>query len=295
MPISSLSITTSTFFEWLTKTNQLIVIANLSTEGQQNSTGTLTLTNDSNLNGGVTLNVASGMIKGDGGLLSNVGVASLESNTFAVVSNSATITVSQSPAFLGGTVYLDIGDLSTSVLDQSTANIASANSVNTAMNQATYATLNGASAYNRGNTAFFQANVAYTQANTGISDAAAASTKAGVAHDKANSAFAAANNAVTDYSPAFNQANAAFARANTANVNAANASFMSTGTVISARISGSYTGITAVGTLTSLTSSGVIYSTSGGFRWPNGTTVPNLTVSTSAPSGGVNGDIWIQI
>lgn len=45
-------------------------------------------------------------------------------------------------------------------------------------------------------------------------------------------------------------ANTAYDKANSANINAADASFLTTGTVGSARISGSYTGITGVGTLT---------------------------------------------
>ena len=44
-------------------------------------------------------------------------------------------------------------------------------------------------------------------------------------------------------------ANTAYDKANSANINAADASFLTTGTVGSARISGSYTGITGVGTL----------------------------------------------
>jgi len=261
MALANVSVSTSTFFEWLTRTNQLITIANRLTEGQANSSGTLTLTNAGGVNGGVTLNVASGLIKGDAGLATNLRSAALDTNSFSLVSNSSTITVvGGSGAVLGSTIYLEIGTLSNSVADQSSSNIASAQSVN-------------------------------------------------VAHSTAITALNAANNAVTDFSPAFNQANtalalagnansnaaAAFDRANTVNINAANASFMNTGTVLSARLSGAYTGITAVGTLTGLNVSAVIHSTSGGFRFPNGNTITNWTVSTSNPTGGSDGDVWIKV
>lgn len=295
MPITSISITTSTFFEWMTKTNQLISIANLGTEGQSNSTGTLTLTNDGDVNGGVTLNVAAGLIKGDGGLLSNVSVSSLDANTINLVSNSATITVSQSPAFLGGVIYLDIGSLSTDVNDTAAANIASALSVNTAMNQATYASITANASFGQANGAYTRGNTAWNAANNSNVYAATVNTRAAAAHDKANAAYAAANTAVTDYSPAFDKANTAFAAANTANVNAANATFMTTGTVLTARMTGEYTGITRLGTQTGLVVSNTIVSTSGGFKFPNGNTITNWTVSTSSPSGGTNGDVWIII
>ena len=45
-------------------------------------------------------------------------------------------------------------------------------------------------------------------------------------------------------------ANAAYDKANSANINAADASYLTTGTVPTGRLSGSYTGITGVGTLT---------------------------------------------
>jgi hypothetical protein len=262
MALANVSVTTSTFFEWLTRTNQLIVVANRLTEGQANSTGTLTLTNAGGVNGGVTLNIASGVIKGDAGLVTNVSTGALTTNSFSLVSNSSTITiVGGSDAELGDTIYLEIGSLSESVFDTSNANIASALSVSTA-------------------------------------------------YDHANAAYNQANNAVTDYSPAFDQANtatalagnananaaAAFDKANTVNINAANASFMNTGTVLSARLSGAYTGITALGTITTvLTVANTISSTDGGFTFPNGNTVTNWTVSTSDPSGGTNGDVWIKV
>jgi hypothetical protein len=75
-------------------------------------------------------------------------------------------------------------------------------------------------------------------------------------YDKANSAnyfaylvnantVAAFDKANTGYTIAYN----AYDMANTANINAANASYLSVGTVPSARISGPYTGITGIGTV----------------------------------------------
>jgi len=62
-------------------------------------------------------------------------------------------------------------------------------------------------------------------------------------------AFNTANSAGGVAASAFGQANLAFNTANTAN-SALNATNLTSGTVASARISGSYTGITGVGTLT---------------------------------------------
>ena len=66
MAIANVEISTSTFLDWVTKTNQILVIANRLTEGQANTTGTFKLTNAGGVGGNITLNVASGMIKGDG-------------------------------------------------------------------------------------------------------------------------------------------------------------------------------------------------------------------------------------
>lgn len=122
-----------TFLTWLTRFNQGLFISNLVTEGQLNTSGIIKITNPSLLDGGISLNVANGYIKGDGGYISNVRSSSLSSNSIQHISNSATLTVTQTNSGrLGSTVYFDIGTLSTSVADTSIANIASANSVNTA-------------------------------------------------------------------------------------------------------------------------------------------------------------------
>lgn len=140
-----------------------------------------------------------------------------------------------------------------------------------AYDQANVATAAAGAGFNAANGAFINSNAAFNAANAGFDKANSATTIGSAAYDQANSAttigsaaYNQANAATTIGSSAFNAANAgfdtansavtigsaAFDKANTANVNAANASFLSTGTVDPARISGSYTGITGVGILT---------------------------------------------
>ena len=150
-----------TFDLWRTRFNQTVIISNLITEGQANTTGTLTISNPSYINGNVSLNVSNGVIRVSGNTFS--------SNAVPLISNSATLTISGTGR-LGTPVYFDIGTLSISVLDKSIANIASANSVNTAYNTATsaFAVANAAFAVaNTGNGAIYIANLAFDMANTG--------------------------------------------------------------------------------------------------------------------------------
>lgn len=147
-----------TFDLWRTRFNQTVIISNLITEGQANTTGTLTISNPSYINGNVSLNVSNGVIRVRGNTFS--------SNAVPLVSNSATLTISGTGR-LGTPVYFDIGTLSISVLDKSIANIASANSVNTAYNTATSAFAVANAAFNTGNGAIYIANLAFDLANTG--------------------------------------------------------------------------------------------------------------------------------
>ena len=157
-----------TFDLWRTRFNQTVIISNLITEGQANTTGTLSISNPNYINGNVSLNVSNGVICVSGNTFS--------SNAVPLVSNSATLTISGTGS-LGTPVYFDIGTLSISVLDESIANIASANSVNTAYNTATsafYAANNAHDAANAafavantGNGAIYIANLAFDMANTG--------------------------------------------------------------------------------------------------------------------------------
>ena len=107
------------------------------------------------------------------------------------------------------------------------------------------------------NAAFARANAAIASANAGMAIANASYAFANSAHAVANLAFTHANNAYstantarTEAAASFVTANQAFARANSASAQAANADFLTTGTVDTNRISGSYTGITGVGTIT---------------------------------------------
>jgi len=66
-----------------------------------------------------------------------------------------------------------------------------------------------------------------------------------------------------------------------ANLTSLNASNISSGTLASARISGSYTGITAVGTLTSLTTSGTLTYSLGSLGTTSGTVITAWSVSAT--------------
>jgi hypothetical protein len=128
---------------------------------------------------------------------------------------------------------------------------------NTARTHANVSFENANAAFDQANTARTHANAAHLTANAAFDQANTARTHANTAHLTANAAFDQANTARTHANTAhltanaaFDQANAAYAAANTASSNAANASLISTGTLPSGRLTGSYTGITGVGTLT---------------------------------------------
>ena len=91
---------------------------------------------------------------------------------------------------------------------------------------------------------------AFAAANTAQTTAVAAFAKGNTALSLAQVGYGQANTATTNAAAADSKAVSAFAQANTALTDARNASAMTSGTVASARIAGSYTGITGVGTLT---------------------------------------------
>lgn len=171
-----------TFLTWMNKTNETIDVANLATEGQLNTSGTITITNAGGVNGGVSLNVASGMIKGDGGLLSNLNVSTtniknnqLANDNIKFASNSGPLRLVVSGpannANLGTTVYFTVTP-SSDLGDVSTTNIASANVVNTSyeLARAAYNAANSgassAAAFDKANSANVLAKGAYDAANT---------------------------------------------------------------------------------------------------------------------------------
>lgn len=99
------------------------------------------------------------------------------------------------------------------------------------------------------NAAYAFANSAHTIANLAFTHANGAYASANAGQATANAAYAFANSAHSTANLAFTHANNAYALANSATAQAANASFLTTGTVPTGRLSGSYTGITGVGTI----------------------------------------------
>lgn len=210
----------NTFLEWMIKTNQLIVLNNQMTEGQHNTSGTIRITGGG-LSGNVSLNVANGLIRGDGGLIVNVRSSSLETNTINIMSNSASITVSSTNGGrLGSRIFLELAPLSTNAADQSPSNIATAQLANyisvtsgDAFTKANSATITAAAAFAVANSAAAAAEVtatlasAYGQANTASLEAGGAHSKANTVETTAIAAFAKANSATTTASGAFGKAN----------------------------------------------------------------------------------------
>lgn len=148
---------------------------------------------------------------------------------------------------------------------------------------AAYATANSSTV--NGGAAFDAANGAFTKANTADTTAIAAYNQANTATAIGSAAFNNSNSAFSAASAAYNQANtgttiasAAYNKANTADTNAANASYLSVGTVPSSVVSGSYTGITGVGTITTGT-------------W-NGSTIDVSHGGTGATSFTTNGIVY---
>lgn len=117
--------------------------------------------------------------------------------------------------------------------------------------------------YDLTNSAFTVLNAAYTSANAnyvvtnsafGVANAAwnmlnIAYTTVNANYTSTNAAYIVVNAAYTSVNAAYTHANGAFDRANTADLHAANASYMNTGTVPAALVTGTYSGITGVGTI----------------------------------------------
>lgn len=114
------------------------------------------------------------------------------------------------------------------------------------------------SGFNTANLAFNHSNSAYAAVNAAFITANAGFNTANLAFNNSNSGYEAAN-------AGFITANLAYDKANTANVNAGNASFLTVGTVPSARLTGDYSGITGLGTIVSGTwNADIIQVTYGG-------------------------------
>lgn len=117
-------------------------------------------------------------------------------------------------------------------------------------------------------------NVSITSTAADGPGVAAAFDTANAAGVTAVAAFAKANSATTLGAAAFGKANSALAN--------------TTGTLAGT--------LTLTGSLVAVTNvQGVYIKGTSGIVFPNGNTITNYTVSTAAPSGGNNGDIWLKI
>lgn len=146
------------------------------------------------------------------------------------------------------------------------------------------------------NDAFSHAATAHGTANASYAFANSAHTVANGAYSHSNAAYAFANSAHTVANGAYSHANAAYDQANTANVNAANASFLTTGTVPTGRLSGSYTGITGVGILTlgdwNANTINVLYGGTGMTSFTqNGVLFGNTTGALKVSAAGTEGQV----
>jgi len=107
------------------------------------------------------------------------------------------------------------------------------------------------SSYDAANAGFTAANAAFLNSNVSYNSANAGQLTANSAYNAANAAFLNSNSAYDSANAGQLTANTAYDKANTANVNAGDASFLTVGTVPSARVTGDYSGITGLGTIIS--------------------------------------------
>lgn len=153
---------------------------------------------------------------------------------------------------------------------------------NAAFAKANASTTTSGAAFDQANTARVHANTAHASANAGMAIA--------------NASYAFANSAHAIANLAFTHANGAYALANSATAQAANASFLTTGTIDTDRLSGSYTGITAVGILTSgVWNASTVQVSFGGTGATtltlNGVMIGNGTNPVSATAAGTEGQV----
>ena len=278
MPISNVALT-DTFDEWRNKTNQLIV------QGDQ--------------------------------ILINIGDLYPRTNSIMFNANNS-YNVANFSAVQANTARLH-------------ANVAF-EQANTARTHANTAHEQANTARNHANTAFNVANISFVQANTGLTQANTARDHANAAHVQANTArihanvsFEQANTARIHANIAFNQANTARDTANSALPNTTstfNGTLTLTGNLNSRRVivsfaqesantpsysfagapySGIYTtGANSFALATSsnarmeITSTGRITG-NGSFGSTGFNGHGDRYVSTSAPSGGLDGDIWYKV
>lgn len=224
----------NTFDEWRIRTNQVITSLNTINEANASLSGSITITNPLGYNSNVSLNVSSGMIKGDGGLLTNL-QSSIVASAAYNVANAAFNTANAAPQTARVNTIFTVANAAFDAANNAgSIEVGNTTPVTPTSGDLWWNTNYGRLLlyYDDGDTAqwvdtnpgasvgpvFDVANAAFAAAN-----AAPNSARVNTIFTVANAAFDAANNAVTDYSPAFNKANdaytianAAFAKANTA-------------------------------------------------------------------------------
>jgi hypothetical protein len=149
MPITTVSLT-NTFDEWRIKTNQTIVALDDDStgilRGNTTLTGSIILTNPNKYGSNVTLNVSSGMIKGDGGLLTNLtfqGVNTIQNVVTVIYNTSNTVYNLTNTAYNTANAAFDVANAAAT-----STNAASGFSVaNAAFNKANAALANTTTTY----------------------------------------------------------------------------------------------------------------------------------------------------
>jgi hypothetical protein len=173
----------------VTRLNSLILLMNELTEGQANSTGIITLTGGG-FRDNVTMNVANGQIKGDGGAIVNVGASFtkisgqanntlIQNNFINLISNSVSLSFSGGNVAIGSRVFANL-TIVPRTDDTSTSNIGTNFGVNAAMNVAVAAFASA----NAGGSSLVIANLAYDKANAANQLANGAFLKANVANTR---------------------------------------------------------------------------------------------------------------
>ena len=257
--------------------NTLAVTGAVTLSNTLSVTNTATFSNTVSINGAVTTNSS---ITANGGLTVN-GAVSITNSSLNIATNSGvTISVGNS------TVNTSINSISVSTANIVATKIAgtltTTSQPNIIANNALY--LNG----NTASTLLAAADAAYTNA------IAYACNQIGLSGG--SSQTYADGKAAAAYTNAVSYTDTTFSTISNAIVSAsANATNLTTGTLLSGRISGSYTGITAVGTLATL-SANVI--TTNSVAVANSLTVGNnITVSGNSTVTGnsvTNGNAWLN-
>lgn len=233
MPISTVSLT-NTFDEWRIRTNQIVTAINTINESNSTFTGTLTITNPSSFQGNVSLNVASGLIKGDGGLLVNLQSSVVAAGAYEVA-NAAFNAANTAPNSSRVNTIFTVANAAFNRANLSSAVEVSATAPSGPISgdlwwNSNYGKLllyynDGNSSQwvdtNPGSDAFIDpvydlANAAFNRANAGFTVSNSGYTVANAGFTVANAGYTVANAVYTISNASYTVANAAFAAANSA-------------------------------------------------------------------------------